>query len=281
VKKTFLFIGLFCCYSLVAWSQVINSAYVKALQARFPPQKSDFCADCYIWVNPYFKAIVDVGLRESLVTYGEFDRRKDSLVEVLDVPRTGIYASWHPAFGFQNENKFYVDINKGITEPLAKHAKGHYAAWILCAWAVDGALLSDTYDFNEGIENQGQNEGTELEVEYLTRALVGNPSAAKRIHYSGPLYDRVDYWKGSWGTQEVFDVDGIHKNFSAVYWNLLQYGDHLVAYWFPNNISASRGADQYIIDVDNPSPNKPGLIQRLGFDPRKVLNETMPAVNTR
>lgn len=272
MKKTFLITFLFCCYCLTSRAQLINAAYVRELEARYPPRKSDFCRDCYLWVNPYFKAIVDIGLRQSVVTYGEFDQKKDSLIDVVNVPRTGIYASWHPAFGFQNENKFYVAINSGIADPLAKHAKGHYAAWILCAWAVDGALLSNTYDFNEGIENQGQNEGTELEVEYLTRALVGNQAAARRIHYSGSVYNRVDYWKGSWGTQQVFDAEGIHKNFSAVYWNLLQYGDQLVAYWFPNNISASRDAEHYKIDVDNPSPDNPGLIQRLGFDPRKVLN---------
>jgi len=104
-------------------------------------------------VKPYFKAIVDVSLCESIVTYGEFDRTKDSLVAVVKVPRTGIYATGHPAFGFQNENKFYTDINKGVKDRREKHDKGHYNAWILCAWTIDGVLLSDTYDFNEGIEN--------------------------------------------------------------------------------------------------------------------------------
>lgn len=266
-----------CCICFALDAQEINAAYVRALEAKYPPVKSAFCQDCYLWVNPYFKAIVDVNLRESLVTYAEFDRVKDSLVAAVKVPRTGIYAAWHPACGFANEDKFYNAINKGITDSRAKYAKGHYNAWILCAWTVDGALLSDTYDFNEGIENQGQNEGTELEVEYLTRALVGNRTAARRIHYTGPIYQRVDYWKGSWGTQKMFDTLGIRKNFSAVYWNLLQYGNHLVAYWFPNNISASKNADSYVIDVDNSDPQKPGLIQRIGFDPRKVLNEEIPA----
>jgi hypothetical protein len=202
MRKIYILFFLLCWQSLFAQAQEINAAYVAALEARYPPAKSDFCSHCYLWVNPYFKAMVDVNLRESLVTYGKFDKTKDSLVTVIKVPRTGIYASWHPAYGFQNENKFYTAINKGITDPLAKHDKGHYNAWILSAWTVDGALLSNTYDFNEGIENQGQNEGTELEVEYLTRALVGNQSAARRIHYSGPTYERVDYWKGSWGSKK-------------------------------------------------------------------------------
>lgn len=270
MRQLILF-ALFIFWGYLACAQKIDAKYVKALEKQYQPLKSDFCKGCKLWVNPYFKAIIDTFNRESKVTYGYFDKKRDSLVSVLKIERKGIYASWHPAYGYPNEDKFYTTINKGIKKVSLKYAKGHYAAWILCAWAVDGVLLSDTYDFNEGIEIQAQNEGTELEVEYLTRALVGNKSAAKRIKYSGPTFDRVDYWKGSWGSNRIFEVAGIRKNYSAVYWNLLNYGNEYHAFWFPNDISASKGYLNYRIDVDNNNPNKLGLIQRLGFDPRKIF----------
>ena len=175
------------------------------------------------------------------------------------------YGSWHSYPGQPNEDKFYTDINKGISSTTMKYAKGHYAAFILCAWSVEGAVASCTYDINEGIEIQGQNEGTEGEVEALTRALVGSKSTdASKIHYSGPTYSKVDYWKGSWGSKKIFNVDGISKNYSAVYWNLLKYGNETHAYWFPNDISASSGYQNYEIPFAT-------LIQRLGFDPTQVI----------
>jgi len=249
-RQIFLFMkNLFIISALLlaVWltnAQTPTAAYVKQLEAKYPPVKSSFCTNCYLWVNLYFKAIVDGDKRESLVTYGEFDRHKDSLVTALNIPRTGTYAAWHPAHGFQDEGKFYNDINKTLVKP-DEYAKGHYNAWILSAWAVDGALLSDTYDFNEGIERQAQNAGTELEVEYLTRALVGNKDAASRVNYTGPLYDSVKYWKGSWGSKKVFNVDGITKNYSSVYWNLLAYGNQIHAYWFPNDLTGKSGYQKF------------------------------------
>jgi hypothetical protein len=35
-------------------------------------------------------------------------------------------------------------------------AKGHCQAWILLAYDADGAILSDTYTFNAGMEFQGK-----------------------------------------------------------------------------------------------------------------------------
>lgn len=59
-------------------------------------------------------------------------------------------------------------------------------------------------------------------------------------------------------------MDGITKNYSAVYWNLLQYGGQGHAYWFPNDMSAQTGYEQFEIPVDE-------LIRRLGFDPRQAI----------
>lgn len=168
--------------------------------------------------------------------------------------------------GRKSETKFYTDINRDISNTLLKYAKGHYAAFELCAWSYEGAILSCTYDLNEGIELQGQNEGTEAEVESLTRLLVGSTARQPhtKVHYEGPTFSRVDYWKGSWGSKQVFTMDGITKNYSAVYWNLLVYGGEVHTYWFPNDMSAQKGYAQFEIPVGE-------LTSRLGFDSRQAI----------
>jgi len=201
--KRNLILLAFCFLSATPAQQppVPPAAYVKNLQQKYPPVKSNYCADCYVWANPYFSAIIDVKLRESITTHGYFTPQREALVVQLH-PDRSVYGTWHALPGFVNDTRFYTDINDGITNTLAKYAKGHYAAYDLCSWAYDGAILSCTYDFNEGIEIQGQNEGTEAEVEELTRALVGSTATdAAGAHYTGPKYPRVDYWKGSWGGQ--------------------------------------------------------------------------------
>jgi hypothetical protein len=242
-----------------------TAAYAHELQARFPLKPSPLRLNCVEWDNPYFSAIIDTSLRESVVTYAYYtSAREDSLIQ-LHVDRSR-YGAWHAYIGMKSETKFYTDINLGISNTLLKYAKGHYAAFELCAWSYDGAILSCTYDLNEGIELQGQNEGTEAEVESLTRLLVGSTARqpCSRVHYAGPAFQRVDYWKGSWGSKQVFNMDGITKNYSAVYWNLLQYGGQSHAYWFPNDMSAKKGYEQFEIPIDE-------LIRRLGFDPRQAL----------
>lgn len=174
-----------------------TAAYAHELQARFPLKPCALRPNCVEWDNPYFSAIIDTSLRESVVTYAYYTAaREDSLVQ-LHVDR-GRYGAWHAYNGRKSETKFYTDINRGISNALLKYAKGHYAAFELCAWSYDGAILSCTYDLNEGIELQGQNEGTEAEVESLTRLLVGSTARQPRgkVHYAGPVFPRVDYWRG-------------------------------------------------------------------------------------
>lgn len=242
-----------------------NPDSVKAMFAKYPQVKSPQCADCYLWVNPFFSTITDEKLKESVVSYAYLDQQRDKLIDQLKVDRKK-YGGWKPFPGYPNEDKFYNDINKGITATTSKYAKGHYIGFMLCAWSVYGAILSCTYDVNEGIEVQGQNEGTELQVEELTRALVGNKVFMGKMHYKGPIYPRVDYWKGSWGSIKIFNADGITKNYSAFYWNLVKYGNELHAYWFPNDATATAkvGYAHYEIPADT-------LTQRLGFDPQKLL----------
>ena len=78
-----------------ATAQTINAAYVRALYQQYPTQKTDFCASCKLWVNPYYKSIADTVRHMPLVTYYVYtkDRAKAA------VPRKGIYASWHSAYG--------------------------------------------------------------------------------------------------------------------------------------------------------------------------------------
>jgi len=244
---------------------VPNAAYVRQLQARYPLKASTFRPNCVEWDNAYFSAIVDTSQRESLVTYGYYTTGREDTMVKLHVERSK-YGAWHAYIGFKNETKFYSAINRGISNRLLKYAKGHYAAFELCAWSYDGAILSCTYDLNEGIELQGQNEGTEEEVESLTRCLVGSTAQQphSKAHYTGPVYARVDYWKGSYGSNKLLYQGGISKNYSAVYWNLLQYGNETHAYWFPNDMTAQKGYQHFEIPVAD-------LVARLGFDPRQAI----------
>jgi hypothetical protein len=250
---------------LAQTAPVPSAAYAHQLQARYPLKPSSLHANCVEWDNPYFSAIIDTSLRQSLVTYAYYTPAREDSAVLLHVERSH-YGAWHAYVGMENETKFYTDINRGISSTLLKYDKGHYAAFELCAWSYDGAILSCTYDLNEGIELQGQNEGTEAEVESLTRLLVGSTAAQPhmKVHYDGPTFSRVDYWKGSWGSKQMFTMDGITKNYSAVYWNLLQYGREAHAYWFPNDMTAKKGYTQFEIPVAE-------LISRLGFDPRQAL----------
>lgn len=266
--RKLLLLQLMVLHTLYIFAQTIpvpNSQYVKQLQARYPLKPTNFRPNCVKWDNPYFSVIADTSLRQSVVTYSYYTKSREDSVVQLHVNRSK-FGTWHAYLGMKNETKFYSDINRGIDDMLLKYAKGHYAAFELCAWSYDGAILSCTYDLNEGIELQGQNEGTEEEVESLTRLLVGSTARQphSKVRYAGPTFNRVDYWKGSFGSKQVFNQDGISKNYSAVYWNLLQYGGQMHAYWFPNDMTAKKGYEQFEIPVAE-------LISRLGFDPRKAI----------
>jgi len=264
-KLILLLIGALAC-------QILAAQDIKAFYAKYPRVPSGQCAGCTLEVNPYFSTITDEKLGQAVVTYANYTSQKEAQVVQLKVSESKRH--WQPYPGDPDETKFYTDINKGITNSQMKYAKGHYAAFILCAYTLEGAVISCTYKINEGVEIQGQNEGTELEVEQLTRALVGSTSKdAKKVHYTGPTYPKVDYWKGSWGSKKLLDTNGISRNLSAVYWNLLKYGDQVHAYWFPNDISASSAYGNYEIPYDHEDAdfNKKGLIQRLGFDPAQLI----------
>lgn len=230
--------------------------------------KSTLCANCtFLDASPYYSTITNQKLGESVVTYANYTPAKEAAVVKLKVDRK-IYGAWHSYPGDPGEDKYYNDINKGIKSPSMKYAKGHYAAYILCAFTIEGGVVSCTYKINEGIENQGQNEGTEGMVEALTRALVGSTSSdAKKAHYKGPVYPKVNYWKGSWADPNnlrMLTADGISRVYSQVYWNVLKYGNEIHAYWFPNDISAAKNYASFEIPFAV-------LVKNLGFDPTLVL----------
>lgn len=285
MKKIQIVLALFSLLSACsqpAYSQ--NAAQISAiLYAKYPEKPSTFCAGCTIEVNPYFSTITDNKLGYSRVSYGNYTPKKESLVVAINVDRSK-YGSWHPYPGQPNLDTWYVAVNDSLPSTTSKVAKGHYIAFLLCSWTLEGAVVSCTYKVNEGLENQGQNSGSEFDVENLTRLLVGSKS--KEVHKiafklkpadiknfgTGTTYAKVDFWKGGWvdptKKPHIITKNKIARVMTDVYWNLLKYGNQVHAFWFPNDLSAQSNFQSYEIPVA-------ALIQRLGFDPTK----TIPATN--
>jgi DNA/RNA endonuclease G (NUC1) len=139
--------------------------------------------------------------------------------ETLDLPRTGIYAAWHPAFGQPDETAVYREANRIIGKPGSPEmiAKGHCQAWILLAWSVDGAILSDTYTFNAAPEFQGQNVGTEIATEELCRKLTGFKGEA--------VTDSVKIWCGTSGSLQTYTGKGVTVTVPSHYYKVIAYHD--------------------------------------------------------
>ncbi|MFD2871968.1 DNA/RNA non-specific endonuclease [Mucilaginibacter ximonensis] len=235
MKRLALFFFLF---PLLGTAQ-INAAYVKALYQKYPTQKSDFCPACKLWVNPYYKSIADTVKHAPVVTYYIYTKAHREQQEAANVPRTGIYAAWHPAYGQPDETKVYKAANQQSADMIAK---GHCQAWILLAYDADGAILSNTYTFNAAMEYQGQNIGTEIATEELTRKLT-------------LTNDTVKIWCGTWGTFSI----------PSHYWKVIEYNQTTLAYWMPNLPDEKRSKlPERVIAYND-------LVQKLGFDPRAVF----------
>jgi len=253
-------ITFFYCTGNVS-AQEINAAYVKALYKKYPTQKSNLCAGCKLWVNPYYKSIADTAAHRPLLTYYVYTKAHRLEQEALDLPRTGIYAAWHAADGQLNETKLYQYANKNSTDMIAK---GHCQAWILMAWSADAAILSDTYTFNAGMEYQGQNIGTELATEEFCRKLTG---------FRGPaLTDSVKIWCGTFGSKQTYTLGQLAATMPSHYYKVIQYKDHnvggdiVVCYWMPNDPGERRSLlEQRMISY-------PELVAKLGYDPKAIFN---------
>jgi hypothetical protein len=248
-RLTFFFLLI----QLTAAAQVINSAYVKALYQKYPTQSSDLCASCKLWVNPYYRSIADTVRHVPLLTYYVYTKAHRLQQEATDVPRTGIYAAWHPVYGQPNEAAVYKEANARSEDMIAK---GHCQAWILLAYDGDGAILSNTYTFNAGMEYQGQNIGTELATEELCRRLT-------------EVTDSVHIWCGTWGSKQTYTKGKLSVTLPSHYYKVIQYKDQgnevTLTYWLPNQPDEKRGKlPQRLIAYDQ-------LVQQLGFDPKSIF----------
>ena len=252
---------LLCAFPAIVSAQTINAAYVKALYQKYPTLKTDFCPACKLWVNPYYKSISDTVRHAPVITYYVYTKEHRLQQEAANVSRTGIYAAWHPALGQPDETKVYREAN--IRSP-SMIAKGHCQAWILMAYTIDGAILSNTYSFNAGMEYQGQNIGTELATEELCRKLTGYRGQA--------VTDSVKIWCGTFGSQQTYTKAGLSVTVPAYYYKIIQYRDKtantrvLLCYWLPNLPTEKRSL------LPQRQVDHATLVNNLGFDPLAVLN---------
>ncbi|WP_121811680.1 hypothetical protein [Mucilaginibacter kameinonensis] len=101
-------------FPLLLSAQAPNATYVKALYQKYPTQKTDLCPACKLWINPYYKSIADTQRRTPLITYYVYTKAHRLEQEKIKVPRSGIYAAWHPAFGQPDETVVYKEANRII-----------------------------------------------------------------------------------------------------------------------------------------------------------------------
>ncbi len=249
-----------------AVAQPINAKYVNELYRRYPTQKSDFCSSCKLWVNPYFRSIADTAQHRPLLTYMVYTRAQRLQQEAIDLPRAGIYGAWHPAYGQPSETAAYRLTNKQINLPDqdGEIQKGHCQAWILLAWSVDGALLSDTYTFNSAMEYRGQNLGTEIETEELCRQLTGYRVTA--------VTDSVRIWCGTFGARRTYTQGKLRMTVPSHYYKVITYREYgsnrqvTRSWWLPNLPSESREM------LPQRECTYAELVVKLGFDPQKVFH---------
>ena len=260
------FIFLFILSSFLVKAQVPDAAYVRALYKKYPTQRSSFCPSCLLWVNPYFKSIGDTLNHTPKITFYIYTKAHREEQERLNLPRKGIYGSWHSVAGQPDETKVYRQANKIIGKPNSAQmiAKGHCQAWILLAWTADAAILSDTYTFNAGMEYQGQNVGTEIATEELCRKLTGFKSEA--------VTDSVKIWCGTFGSQNTYTKSGVQVTVPTHYYKIIQYYDPNVGgvialcYWMPNL------PDEKKANLKSCIVSYEELVKHLGYEPKKVFN---------
>jgi DNA/RNA endonuclease G (NUC1) len=267
MKKHLLLFWLLALGAAHSYAQEIDAAYVKALYKKYPTKKSDFCDACKLWVNPYYKSIADTQKHMPLVTYYVYTKEHRLKQEQDTIPRTGVYAAWHPAYKQVDETGVYKEANRQIGKPNSPEmiAKGHCEAWILLAWCADGAILSDTYTFNAAMEYQGQNVGTEIATEERCRTLTGYKKEA--------VTDSVRIWCGTFGSQHTYSLDNVSVTVPSHYYKVLKYRNHATGrivtecYWMPNEPTEKKSLmHDRMVDLAT-------LTSNLGFDPTKTLKD--------
>lgn len=270
--KLHLTLWLILILSGIGWNcfgQTINAAYVNALYKKYPIVKSDFCADCYLWVNPYYKSIANVKEHRPLVEYELYTKANYALTKTLNIQRTpkkgskqsGVFGEWHSIPGQPNEDAVYTAANVAVKKIDKKDeiAKGHVQCWILNAFSYDACILSDTYTFNAGAENQSQNVGTEIFTENHNRDLLSTTD----VQCWGGTFSPTDTTKGN--KPHTFTDGKLKDVYADYYWKVIKYGTITECWLMPNNKTGTQATiKNCIIDYTD-------LVNRLGFDPCKVL----------
>ena len=240
-----------------------DAKYVHNLYSKYPSIKSNLCSSCKEWDNPYYKSIADTEKHMPLVTYYVYTKEHMKMQEDLNIPRTGIYASWNVVDGQSKLNSVYLNFNKKINKPKSVYeiVYGHCQAWILLAWCRDAAILSNTEDFNEGMEYQGQNIGTEIASENLCRNLIKN------------VTDSIKIWCGTYGSISSFSYKNITVNVPFGYWKIVDYYDNNTktnvekCYLMPNDYSEDQSKlENRLVDFSK-------IVSAIDFDPKKVLHD--------
>ena len=245
-------------------AQTYNAAYVHALYAKYPTTKSNFCKSCKDRDNPFYKSIADTERHMPLVTYYVYTTAHRQAQEKLNIDRKGVFSEWHPVTGQPDLGSVYTATNKAIGKPNSPQeiALGHCQAWILLAWCQDGAILSDTYDFNEGMEYQGQNVGTEIATENLCRTLTGWKKPA--------VTDQIKIWCGTSGGTYTYTSNKITVTVPDYYWKIIEYVDKsgntiTHCWWMPNIYTEKEDVlPKREVTIEQ-------LIKNVGFDPQKVF----------
>lgn len=256
MKKLLTFFILIVVSLACIGQTVYNAAYVKQLYAKRPTYKSNLCPACKEWDNDYYKSIADTAQHRPIITYYLYTKEHADMQDKLNLDRkTSPFGSWHPVPGQPNMAEMYRQINKTIGKPNTVYeiALGHCVAWITLAYTPDGAILSDTYDFNEAAEYQGQNIGTEIATENLSRQLVDSVGS-------------LQIWCGTFGESCVYNYDGMNLTVPTHYWKIIQYGVYTRVFWMPNLVTEKQAMlPQREITIQQ-------LIQNLGWDPRTKLH---------
>lgn len=258
MKKLLLLFALSALVSSHIFGQTYNAAYVHQLYAKYPTIKSNLCTACKEWDNPYFKSIADTQLHQPKVVYYIYTKAHQDQQIAAKIPRTGIFAAWSPVLGQPDLSKVYYNANKPIKSSINKLVWGHCTAWITLAWCKDAAIFSDTQDFNEGMEVQGQNIGTEIATEEYCRDLL-----AKGVT------DSIHIWCGVYGNQAQYTFDNVTVTMPENYWKIITYKVKGIAkteaWLMPNLVTETRAIlPQRVVNADN-------VIKLLGFNPIKIF----------
>lgn len=264
-KVAFILLTILSSCANVALCQTYNAAYVKALYAKYPAKKSNFCPACKIWVNPYFKSIADTVRHMPLITYEYYTHANQLIADKLNIPRqkpkkiiagdmpyNSEFSQWHPIPGQQDEGALYAAANVILKKSSDEENIGHCQAWVLNSFAIDAVIFTDTYTFNAAIEDKWQNIGTELKSEEITRKDL--ETADEQV------------WCGTYGSQGSFTNKGVTDNYPSFYWKVTIFKGVTTCYWMPNK------KDQSQDKLPGCIVSYQQLIKNIGFDPEKTLN---------